>query len=59
LEPPVDAAAAAAMAWQLSPIARKARALAEQAIAEVQALAAEGGALVRAEFPGWSVSHSS
>jgi nucleotide-binding universal stress UspA family protein len=33
--------------------------LAEQAIADVRALAAEGGALVRAEFPGWTVSHAS
>src|SRR5688572_7217767 len=52
-------AAAAASAWQHSPIVRKARALAEQAVAEVQAMAADGDALVRAEFPGWTVSHAS
>jgi nucleotide-binding universal stress UspA family protein len=48
-----------ASAWQQSPIVRKARTLAEQAIAEVRALAAEGGALVKAEFPGWTVSDAS
>jgi nucleotide-binding universal stress UspA family protein len=43
--------------WQSAPIVRRARALAEQSVAEARALAAEGGALVKAEFPGWTVSH--
>jgi nucleotide-binding universal stress UspA family protein len=45
-------------AWQKSPIVRKARALAEQSLAEARALAAEGGALVKAEFPRWTVAHA-
>jgi nucleotide-binding universal stress UspA family protein len=45
--------------WQQSPIVRKARALAEQSVEEVRALAEEGGALVTAEFPEWTVSHAS
>jgi nucleotide-binding universal stress UspA family protein len=44
--------------WQSAPIVRKARALAEQSVAEAHALAEEGGALVRAEFPGWTVTHA-
>jgi nucleotide-binding universal stress UspA family protein len=47
-----------ATAWQTSPIVRKARALAEQSVAEAHTLAGEGGALVKAEFPGWTVSHA-
>src|SRR5215204_349418 len=53
LQPAADVAG-----WQKSPIVRRARALAEQAIAEVRQLAAEGGALVKTEFPGWTVSHA-
>jgi nucleotide-binding universal stress UspA family protein len=57
---PVESASeAAATAWQQSPIVRKARALAEKAAEEVKAMSAEGDALVRAEFPGWAVSHAS
>jgi hypothetical protein len=40
--------------WQQSPIVRKARALAELAIAEVRALAEQGEELVKATFPGWT-----
>lgn len=44
-----------ASGWQQSPIVRKARALAEATIAEAHAMADEGAALVRAEFPQWTV----
>src|SRR5688500_4976543 len=58
-EPPGGAATAvAASAWQRSPIVSRARAQAERAVAEVQATAAEGGARVKEEFPGWTVSHA-
>src|SRR5687768_2854407 len=44
--------------WQKAPIVRRARALAEQSIAEARELAAAGGTLMNAEFPGWTVSHA-
>jgi nucleotide-binding universal stress UspA family protein len=44
--------------WQKAPIVRRARALAGQSIAEARELSAAGGALVKAEFPGWTVSHA-
>jgi nucleotide-binding universal stress UspA family protein len=60
--PPLPAASFApaddATGWQKSPIVRKARELAEQSVAEAHALAAEGAALVKAEFPGWAVSQT-
>ena len=54
----VDEPDNAASAWQDAPIVRKARALAAQARAEAQALAAEGAAVVKKEFPDWTVSHA-
>ena len=47
-----------ATAREKAPNVRKARALAEQSVAEARTLAAEGGAIVKAEFPGWTVSHA-
>jgi len=47
-----------ATGWENAPIVRKARALTEQSIAESHELAAKGAALVKAEFPGWTVSHA-
>ena len=44
--------------WHDAPIVRKARALADAARAEAQTLAAGGANLVKAEFPGWKVSHA-
>lgn len=40
-----------------SPIVRKARALAAEAMAQAWTVAAEGSQQVQAEFPGWRVSH--
>lgn len=48
--------AATVAGWQNAPIVRQARALAERAIAEARDLVAAGGALVKSEFPGWTVS---
>lgn len=42
--------------WRKSPIAKRAEALAAEARAEAQALAAEGAALVRSQFPSWTVT---
>lgn len=44
--------------WQASPIATKARLLAEKAIDEARALALEGDDLVESAFPKWAVSHA-
>jgi len=40
---------------QQAPIVRKARALADAAVADARAAAAEGAALLKAEFPEWTV----
>ena len=41
-----------------SPIVKRARALAGQALADAKQVADEGAAIVRAQFPGWSVRAS-
>jgi nucleotide-binding universal stress UspA family protein len=47
-----------ASGWQLAPIVRRARAAAETAVADAHAAAAEGGSLLKAEFPEWTVTHA-
>src|SRR5688500_8649037 len=49
---------AEATGFDNAPIVRKARALAAEARAETQALAAEGAALVTTRFPKWNVTHA-
>src|SRR5688500_2545453 len=47
-----------ASAWGQAPIVRKARAVAEAAVAEAHATAVEGEALLRAEFPQWTIGRA-
>jgi nucleotide-binding universal stress UspA family protein len=51
--------AVVASGWQNAPFVRKARALAEAAVAQAGASAAEGAALLKAQFPEWTVAHAS
>ena len=44
--------------WHDAPIVQKAQALADEARAQAQTLAAEGANFVKSEFPGWKVTHA-
>src|SRR5687768_17164834 len=47
-----------ASGWAEAPIVRKARAVADAAVAEAHATSAEGAALLKAEFPQWTIAHA-
>jgi nucleotide-binding universal stress UspA family protein len=53
---PISPADPAIVTWQQAPIARKARALVDATFADARATAADGAALLKAEFPRWTVA---
>jgi nucleotide-binding universal stress UspA family protein len=55
---PMAPADPAVVTWQQAPIVRKARALVDAAFADARTEAAEGAALLKAEFLGWTINQA-